>query len=251
MSKRAADRYSTARDLADDLRHFLQAEAGTLSPRTVPGPAAAHARFRPGGRPRRRPRRCSRIRAGWPSRSCPRGCDHSTATTPTSSSSCSPAPATATACPRACGSGRRGSSRPTPTSPFKVGLIYGPSGCGKSSLVKAGLLPRLGKDVLTVYVEATPQDTEARLLRGIRKACPESADGHGAGRRPGGAAAGASAARRAEGARSSSISSSSGCLPAAARRRPSSSPHCGNATASTSRRSSWSATTSGWPPPDS
>ena len=38
---------------------------------------------------------------------------------------------------------------------FRVGLIYGPSGCGKSSLVKAGLLPRLGKHVLPVYIEAT------------------------------------------------------------------------------------------------
>src|SRR5262249_44390718 len=54
-----------------------------------------------------------------------------------------------------------------------VGLIYGPSGCGKSSLVKAGLLPRLGGHVLPVYVEATGEETEARLLKGIRKACPE------------------------------------------------------------------------------
>src|SRR5262249_22986143 len=51
--------------------------------------------------------------------------------------------------------------------------IYGPSGCGKSSLVKAGLLPRLAKDVLSVYIEATAGDTEARLLRRIRKACPD------------------------------------------------------------------------------
>jgi hypothetical protein len=56
---------------------------------------------------------------------------------------------------------------------FKVGLIYGPSGCGKSSLVKAGLLPRLGPHVLPVYIEATPDETEARLLKGLRKACPE------------------------------------------------------------------------------
>ena len=33
-----------------------------------------------------------------------------------------------------------------PDTTFQVGLIYGPSGCGKSSLVKAGLLPRLGKE---------------------------------------------------------------------------------------------------------
>src|SRR5206468_10595718 len=55
---------------------------------------------------------------------------------------------------------------------FAVGLIYGPSGCGKSSLVKAGLLPRLSDDVIAVYVEATAQETEARLLNGLRKRCP-------------------------------------------------------------------------------
>ena len=62
---------------------------------------------------------------------------------------------------------------------FKVGLIYGPSGCGKSSLVKAGLLPRLGKHVLPVYIEATAEETEARLLKGLRKACPELPQGLG------------------------------------------------------------------------
>ena len=52
---------------------------------------------------------------------------------------------------------------------FAVGLIYGPSGCGKSSLVKAGLLPRLSDNVIVVYVEATADETEARLLGGLRK----------------------------------------------------------------------------------
>ena len=60
-----------------------------------------------------------------------------------------------------------------PDATFKVGLIYGPSGCGKSSLVKAGLLSRLARHVRTVYVEATAEETEARLLRGLRKACPK------------------------------------------------------------------------------
>src|SRR5262249_43482642 len=59
-----------------------------------------------------------------------------------------------------------------PAHTFKVRLIYGPSGSGKSSLVKAGLLPRLGKHVLRVYIEATPEETEARLLKGLRKVCP-------------------------------------------------------------------------------
>ena len=63
-----------------------------------------------------------------------------------------------------------------PDKTFKVGLIYGPSGCGKSSLVKAGLLPRLSENVLQVYVEATADGTEVRLLRGLRKACPVPTD---------------------------------------------------------------------------
>jgi hypothetical protein len=50
-----------------------------------------------------------------------------------------------------------------PDDTFSVGLIYGPSGCGKSSLVKAGLLPRLARTVTSIYVEATAEETEARL----------------------------------------------------------------------------------------
>ena len=56
---------------------------------------------------------------------------------------------------------------------FSVGLIYGPSGCGKSSLIKAGLLPRLSNAVASVYVEATAAETELRLLKGLRKQCPD------------------------------------------------------------------------------
>ena len=63
-----------------------------------------------------------------------------------------------------------------PDRTFSVGLIYGPSGCGKSSLVKAGLLPRLSDDVIPVYIEATPDETETRLLHGLRKRCPGLAD---------------------------------------------------------------------------
>jgi hypothetical protein len=58
-------------------------------------------------------------------------------------------------------------------STFSVGLIYGPSGCGKSSLVKAGLLPRLAKSVTAVYIEATAEETEARLLKALRRQLPD------------------------------------------------------------------------------
>jgi serine/threonine protein kinase len=62
-----------------------------------------------------------------------------------------------------------------PDQTFNVGPIYGPSGCGKSSLVKAGLLPRLSEDVIAVYVEATPEETETRIQRGLRKQIPDLA----------------------------------------------------------------------------
>jgi serine/threonine protein kinase len=38
LSKRATERYTTARDLAEDLRHFLQTEAAGGSAATAPGP---------------------------------------------------------------------------------------------------------------------------------------------------------------------------------------------------------------------
>ena len=60
-----------------------------------------------------------------------------------------------------------------PDKTFRVGYIFGPSGCGKSSLVKAGLLPRLSKPIIPIYVEATGEETEARLLRGLRKHNPD------------------------------------------------------------------------------
>src|SRR5271157_4957567 len=59
-----------------------------------------------------------------------------------------------------------------PDRTFAVGVIYGPSGCGKSSLVKAGLLPRL-ESVLPVYLEATADDTEVRLLKGLGRHFPD------------------------------------------------------------------------------
>lgn len=56
-----------------------------------------------------------------------------------------------------------------------VGAILGPSGCGKSSFVKAGLIPQIKTDsesddsIETFYIEATQADTEVRLLKALRK----------------------------------------------------------------------------------
>ncbi|MEQ1902904.1 MAG: protein kinase [Pirellulaceae bacterium] len=56
-----------------------------------------------------------------------------------------------------------------PDNRVPVGVIYGPSGSGKSSFVKAGLLPQLGNSVFVVFVEATADDTEVRLLKAFRQ----------------------------------------------------------------------------------
>ena len=45
--------------------------------------------------------------------------------------------------------------------------------------MKAGLLPRLSDDVIAVYVEATAEETETRLLNGLRKRCPALPDNLG------------------------------------------------------------------------
>ncbi len=56
---------------------------------------------------------------------------------------------------------------------FAVGLVYGPSGCGKSSLVKAGLLPTLSESILPVYVEASAEDMEDRILKKLQRVSPQ------------------------------------------------------------------------------
>ncbi len=58
-------------------------------------------------------------------------------------------------------------------STFPVGVVHGASGCGKSSLIKAGLIPRLASHVTPIYVEAAPEDTEVRLLKGLRRRFPD------------------------------------------------------------------------------
>ncbi|HND54465.1 MAG TPA: toll/interleukin-1 receptor domain-containing protein, partial [Pirellulaceae bacterium] len=56
-----------------------------------------------------------------------------------------------------------------PDRTFRVAYWYGPSGCGKSSLVKAGLIPALADFVAPLFVEASADDTEGRILRELRK----------------------------------------------------------------------------------
>ncbi|HEV3262230.1 MAG TPA: SUMF1/EgtB/PvdO family nonheme iron enzyme [Gemmataceae bacterium] len=149
LSKWATDRYTTARDFAADLRHFLDdpswRQAGPLvSPQAEP--------------------------LGAP-RIVPKGLRSFDARDADFFLELVPGPRDREGLPENIRFWKGHVEEPDPDHTFAVGLLYGPSGCGKSSLVKAGLLPRLAGHVLAVYVEATADETEARLLKGLRKRC--------------------------------------------------------------------------------
>ena len=147
MAKRASERYSSAIDFAEDLEHFLsdlrEREGGDSDPQTLTV--------------------------------VPRGLRSFDSEDADFFQDLLPGPRDRNGVPDSL---RFWTSRIEETEPddtFSIGLIYGPSGCGKSSFVKAGLLPRISDDVISVYTESTPTDTEASVLNGIRKRCPAMA----------------------------------------------------------------------------
>jgi len=172
MSKRASERYTTANDMAEDLRHFfeqstqeekqalrshvsaagnlLAASLRTLVPSPVPTPVSDH----------------------QPAKIVPKGLRSFDAHDADFFLDLLPGPRDREGLPDSIRFWKTRIEEADPEKTFSVGLICGPTGCGKSSLVKAGLLPRLSDDVIAVYIEATAEDTEARLLNGIRKRCP-------------------------------------------------------------------------------
>jgi serine/threonine protein kinase/formylglycine-generating enzyme required for sulfatase activity len=154
LSKRASDRYRTARELADDLAHFLDAtqrrtplQARGDFPIVLP-PAPAD---RPG------------------LRIIPKGLRPFDAADAQFFVQLVPGPRDREGLPESIHQWQARIEPREPEEAFAVGVLYGPSGCGKSSLVRAGLLPRLSTRVQAIYLEATPDDTETRLLHKLRR----------------------------------------------------------------------------------
>ena len=172
LSKRASERYNTAKDMAEDLRLFLQTTVGTVSPlgpsvplSVAPGSTLESAPPSPTSGLSDSHQRPIKI--------IPKGLRSFDEHDADFFLEFLPGPRDRDGLPDTIRFWKREIEQIDPDLTFKVGLIYGPSGCGKSSLVKAGLLPRLGKHVLPVFVEAAPEETEARLMKGLRKVCPE------------------------------------------------------------------------------
>jgi serine/threonine protein kinase/formylglycine-generating enzyme required for sulfatase activity len=178
LSKRVSERYSTAKDMADELRLFLQPAGGTVPPVAIELPIRT-----PAGSPAEAVAPLPAARGSdsdqTPVRIVPKGLRSFDEQDADFFLDLLPGPRDREGLPESIRFWKRRIEQTDPDKTFKVGLIYGPSGCGKTSLVKAGLLPRLGKKVHSVYIESTQDDTEARLLKSLRRACSESPQGLG------------------------------------------------------------------------
>ncbi len=168
LSKRASERYTTAKDMAEDLRLFLGSapaeEKSTASFQAIDEGAATTPV------PTAGPTTASDQR---PARIVPKGLRSFDANDADFFLELLPGPRDRDGLPDSIRFWKNRIEAMDTDSTFSVGLIYGPSGCGKSSLVKAGLLPRLARTVTVVYIEATADETEARLLKGLRRQLPD------------------------------------------------------------------------------
>lgn len=178
MAKRASERYSTALDMASDLRLFLR-EQSLLQPSTTPGtpyPSPAtpqHAPTTPNLALSTPQVTSPQLFAdSQPIKIVPKGLRSFDAHDADFFLELLPGARDREGLPDSLRFWKTRIEQTDAEQTFTVGLIYGPSGCGKSSMVKAGLLPRLSEEVIAVYIEATPTETEARLLANLHKRCP-------------------------------------------------------------------------------
>ncbi len=169
LAKRASERYATALDMAEDLRFFLAGQTaqcesveGSHSLSSVP-PAASPSAVSSN----------PTLSLGSNVKVVPKGLRSFDEHDADFFLELLPGPRDRDGLPESLRFWKRWVEETDPDKTAAVGLIYGPSGCGKSSLVKAGLLPRLAEQILTIYIEATPDETETRLGRGLRKHCPD------------------------------------------------------------------------------
>jgi serine/threonine protein kinase/formylglycine-generating enzyme required for sulfatase activity len=172
ISKRIGERYATAREMAEDLSHFVREsiQEGEASDRQIELSAMPH---EVGSVASRASMRSALVRI------VPKGLRSFDEHDADFFLELLPGPRTRSGLPESIHFWKTRIEESDANKAFSVGLIYGPSGCGKSSLVKAGLLPRLARHVTTVYVEAAGRETESRLLNELRCNCRGLPSGFG------------------------------------------------------------------------
>ena len=171
LSKRSLERYTTAKDMAEDLRYFLTDSVQMSQPVTLDAPieirsvmatSSLLASAAPG----------TQMLSGQVLRIVPKGLRSFDEHDSDFFLELLPGPRDRHGLPQSIRFWKTCIEETDATRTFAVGLIYGPSGCGKSSMVKAALLPHLSSAVVSVYIEATAEDTESRLLKSLRSRCP-------------------------------------------------------------------------------
>ena len=174
LSRRVADRYSTAIDLAEDVRAYLDQPVETTQSSVPPElETRRESTFSPSstGKALGSTDSDSEVRS---IHIIPKGMRSFDEGDSDFFLELVPGPRDRNGLPEAVRFWKQRIEEPDPDKTFSVGLMYGPSGCGKSSLIKAGVLPRLDARVQAIYLEATPNDTEARLLRAVTRQLPET-----------------------------------------------------------------------------
>jgi len=168
LSKRMTDRYTTAMDLANDLHQWVQTQSDGSAGSPLPGDYSA-------GDPSSSSQRSwSTYPRRTPVKIVPRGLRPFGSQDRNFFLDLLPGPRNRDGLPESVQFWKTRIEEVD--AGFNCGLIYGPSGCGKSSFVRAGLLPRLAGHVGVVYIEAVPDATELRLLKELRKRCPQLSD---------------------------------------------------------------------------
>lgn len=156
LSKRAADRYQTGQELADDLRYFEDQIGGGVAAARKPGTSSAT-----------QPNEAPEV--------MPRGLRSYDGQHAYFFLQLLPGPRDRNGLPESLSHWVRWVQRGTEHPELhRIGVIAGPSGCGKSSLVKAGLIPLLAKQsISTVMVEASIDRTESQLASALNSRFPE------------------------------------------------------------------------------
>lgn len=173
LSKRASERYSTAADLVEDLKHWQSALSGSTDASAIIRPTIATV-----------PHSGSTI-AGEPSTKSIKSIDIETVGVvphglrPFEKGDADffkhlvPGAKDRYGIPDSINFWvNRIESRSSETT-FRIGVLMGPSGSGKSSLMRAGVLPMVASTATAIYVEARPNDLEADLLKSIRQKYPQ------------------------------------------------------------------------------
>ncbi len=178
LARRASDRFTVARDFADELQWLLQYHAPTPVRRPLSSSMDSSVSHPTPLTPNTAELLASRedSQPTGPTRIVPKGLRSFDASDANFFLELLPGPFDREGLPEGLRFWKTKIEQTDREQTFRVGLVYGPSGCGKSSLMKAGLLPRLRPNITSVYLEATPEDTETRLYRAVEKAIP-SAEG--------------------------------------------------------------------------